>query len=213
MGFAYVPYNRGLGAITRVIHMISAILLAAGESRRMGEFKQLLTLGTKSFVEHCTDNILASRVDEVIIVTGHRALEVRGAVANRPVRFAHNADYRLGMASSIKCGFAALSEGSQACVVALVDQPKIGADVIDLVIDCYTKSTAKIVIPTYMGRNGHPILLDNRLKYEILGMDPEQGLRQVVHAHGNEVARVEVYSEAVLEDCDLPEDYQRILKH
>lgn len=192
--------------------MISAILLAAGESRRMGEFKQLLSIGGKSFVEHCVDNLLASRVDELIIVTGHRALDVRRAVGERPVRFAHNVDYLSGMASSIKCGFSALSEDSQACVVALVDQPTIGEDVINLVIDRYRNTHEIIVIPTYRGRSGHPIILDRSLNSEILTMDPEQGLRQVVHAHQNQVARVEVYTEAVLEDCDLPEDYQRILK-
>lgn len=192
--------------------MISAILLAAGESRRMGEFKQLLRLGDKSFVEHCVDNLLASRVDEVIIVTGHRELEVRRAVGDRPVRFAHNAEYQSGMASSIKCGVQALPESTRACVLALVDQPQIGADVINLVIETYEKAPTIIVIPTYGGRNGHPILLEVSLKEEILTMNPEQGLRQVVRAHLDQVARVEVSSRAVLEDCDLPEDYERILK-
>src|SRR4030095_9080473 len=112
--------------------MISAILLAAGESRRMGEFKQLLGIGDKSFVEHCVDNLLASRVDELIVVTGHRDWDVRAAVGARPVRFAHNGDYQSGLASSLKCGFESLSKDSQACVVALVDQPTIGADVINV---------------------------------------------------------------------------------
>lgn len=192
--------------------MISAILLAAGESRRMGEFKQLLRLGDKSFVEHCVDNLLASRVDEVIIVTGHRELEVRCAVGGRRVRFAQNTDYQSGMASSIKCGIQAVSENARACVLALVDQPQIGADVINLVIETYERAPTIIVIPTYGGRNGHPILLEVSLKEEILIMDPEQGLRQVVRAHLDQVARVEVSSRAVLEDCDLPEDYERILK-
>ena len=192
--------------------MISAILLAAGESRRMGQFKQLLTISDKSFVEHCADNLLASHIDELIIVTGHRAEDVRSAVGERSVRFAHNVDYQSGMASSIKCGFGALSEESQACVVALVDQPTIGAEVINLVIDCYEKAHEAIVIPTYQGRNGHPIIVDRSLNSEILAMDNEQGLRQVVRAHHDRVARVEVYTELVLADCDLPEDYQRILK-
>jgi len=192
--------------------MISAILLAAGESRRMGEFKQLLRLNNKTFVEHCVDNLLASRVDEVIIVTGHRELEVRRAVGDRPVRFAHNVDYQSGMASSIKCGIRAISPGMRACVLALVDQPQIGADVTNLVIETREKAPGIIVIPTYQGKNGHPILLDVSLKEEILAMDPEQGLRQVVRAHLGQVARVEVSSSAVLEDCDLPEDYERLLK-
>lgn len=191
--------------------MISAILLAAGESRRMGEFKQLLRLGEKSFVEHCVDNLLASRVNEVIVVTGHRDLEVRHAIADRTVRFAHNLDFKSGMASSVKCGVRAVSESARACVLALVDQPQIGADVINRVIDTYEAPTL-IVIPTHEGKKGHPILFDLRLKEEILAMDPEQGLRQVVHAHWDKLAHVEVSSSAVLEDCDLPEDYERILK-
>lgn len=192
--------------------MISAILLAAGESRRMGQFKQLLPLGDKSFVEHCVDNLLASCVDEVIIVTGHREFEVRRAVADRPVRFAHNADYRAGMASSIKCGVRSLSENARAFVLALVDQPQIGSDVIDLVIEAYDKEPALIVIPAYAGKNGHPILLDLSLKEEILRFDPEQGLRQVVRAHRDQVTRVEMTSRSILEDFDLPEDYERVLK-
>ncbi len=192
--------------------MISAILLAAGESRRMGVPKQLLSLRDKTFVEHCVDNLLASRVDRVIIVTGHRELEVRRAVGDRPIRFVHNANYESGMTSSIKCGVQALPAGTRAYILALVDQPQIEADVINPVIDAYEKLRTTIVIPTYGGRNGHPILLDASLNEEILTMDPEQGLRQVVRAHLDEVVRVEVSNQRVLEDCDLPEDYERLLK-
>ena len=104
--------------------MISALLLAAGESRRMGDFKQLLRLGDKSFVEHCVDNLLASRVGEVVVVTGHRESEVRRAIGGRRVIFAYNAEYKSGMTSSIKRGMHAVSESSNACVLALVDQPR-----------------------------------------------------------------------------------------
>lgn len=192
--------------------MISAILLAAGESRRMGEFKQLLRLGDKRFVEHCADNLLASRVDEVIIVTGHREFEVRRAIGDRPVSFAHNAEYQSGMATSIKRGVQALSESTRAFLLALVDQPLIGADVINSVIETYESAPAIIVMPTYDGKNGHPILLDRVLKDEILAMDPVYGLRQVVRAHSSRVTHVAVSSRAVLEDCDLLEDYKRMLK-
>jgi molybdenum cofactor cytidylyltransferase len=192
--------------------MISAILLAAGESRRMGQFKQLLRLGSKSFVEHCVDNLLRSRVDEVIIVTGHRDSEVRLALGDRPVSFAHNADYRSGMYSSIKCGVQSLSVGTRAFVLALVDQPQIDVEVIDRVIDAYEKSSAVVVVPTYEGENGHPILLDISLQREILSVDPLQGLRQVVQAHLAEVSHIEVSTRAILEDFDLPEDYERLSK-
>jgi molybdenum cofactor cytidylyltransferase len=193
-------------------HMISAVLLAAGESRRMGEFKQLLPFGGKSFVECCVDNLIASRVDEIIVVTGHRGADVRDAIGDRHVRFAHNPDYRDGMSSSIKRGVEAISKESRACLIALVDQPQVGADVINRVVEAYRKDEPMIVIPTYEGRNGHPIILDSKLRDEILAIGPAQGLRQVVHAHSTEVVRVEISTDAVLIDFDYPEDYQRILK-
>lgn len=192
--------------------MISAILLAAGESRRMGRFKQLLQFGDKTFVEHCVDTLLASRVDEVIVVTGHRALDVRRTVGDRPVRYAHNADYLLGMASSIKCGVRCLSELTRGFVLALVDQPQISSNVINRVIETFEKERALIVVPAYEGKNGHPVLLDISLRDEILALDDRQGLRQVVRAHNNDVVRVEMSNSAVLEDFDLPEDYERISK-
>lgn len=191
--------------------MISAVLLAAGESRRMREFKQLLPLGEKTFVEHCVDNLLTSRVDEVLVVVGHRASEVRRVIANRHVRFLYNPDYRSGMASSIKCGVQALAEITQAFVIALVDQPQISTEAINLVIETYERSRPVIVIPSCEGRNGHPVLLDFSLREEILTMDSTQGLRQVIHAHSSEIVRVEVGDRKILEDCDLPEDYERML--
>jgi molybdenum cofactor cytidylyltransferase len=193
--------------------MYSAVLLAAGESKRMGEFKQLLHFDGKTFVECCVDNLLASRASEVVVVTGHRGQDVRDAVGNRPVRFAHNEEYRSGMSSSIKRGVEAVSAGARAMIVALVDQPQIGPSVIDQVIEAYEKTRPLIVVPTYGGRNGHPIAIDLSLKAQILAMDPNLGLRQVVHANAGSVTRVEVASEAVLIDCDFPEDYGRLLNN
>jgi molybdenum cofactor cytidylyltransferase len=192
--------------------MISAMLLAAGESRRMGEFKQLLPLDGKSFVERCVDNLLASRADEVVVVTGHRAADVRRAVGNRPVSFAHNPAYRAGMSTSVTCGLHALSSAARACLIALVDQPQISSDIINRVIDAYHAARPLIVVPTYGGLNGHPVILDLHLKDEILAIDPAQGLRQVVRAHTNDILRVEVDDRAVLLDCDFPEDYKRLLR-
>ncbi|HYV04128.1 MAG TPA: molybdenum cofactor cytidylyltransferase [Blastocatellia bacterium] len=189
--------------------MVSAIVLAAGESKRMGRFKQLLTLGGKTFVECCVDNLLASKANEVIVVTGHRDSEVRAALSGRQVRFVQNPDYRDGMASSVKAGVSALPEDATSCLIALVDQPEIGIDVFNLVIDTYSQESPLIVLPAYRGRRGHPILLDLKLKDEILEMDPGLGLRQVLNAHQTQTRYVEVETESVLLDFDTPEDYQR----
>ena len=190
--------------------MISAILLAAGESRRMGRFKQLLELGEKNFVEHCVENLRASRVDEIVVVTGHRESDVRDALERAPVKFAHNAGYRSGMSSSIKIGVQAVSDRATACLISLVDQPRIDSFITNELIEEYERSSRPIVIPTFGGKRGHPIVFDLSLKEEILAVDESIGLRQVISAHASEIAYVEVYTNAVVEDCDSPEDYERM---
>ena len=190
--------------------MISAILLAAGESRRMGSFKQLLQFAGKTFVESCIDSLLASRVDEVVVVTGHRHRDVRNAIGSRPVRVVHNPDYEFGMSSSVKCGVEALPLDTQACLIALVDQPQMETGIINRVIEAYLEHLPLIVIPNYNGRNGHPIIIDLSLRKEILKMDARQGLRQVVHAHPDRLLLVTVDSDTILIDFDLPEDYERL---
>jgi molybdenum cofactor cytidylyltransferase len=190
--------------------MISAILLAAGQSRRMGTFKQLLPFGGKTFVECCVDNLLGSGVTDVLVVTGHNSSEVIAAVADRRVRFAFNPDYERGMASSIKRGIEAMLPNAQAALIALVDQPQIGSDIVDLLISRYRQQRAVITMPAYSGKGGHPILIDMSLREEVLGMDLELGLRQVLQAHNHETDRVELCREEVLTDFDYPEDYARL---
>src|SRR4030095_3514202 len=192
--------------------MISAILLAAGESRRMGEFKQLLHFGSKTFVEQCVDILTETKVGEIIVVTGHRDADLRRVVGDCHVKYAYNPDYSLGMATSIKCGVQAVNVGSQAFLIALVDQPQITAEVIGRIIQEYERMPPKIVVPTNDGTKGHPILLDASLKDEILRLDPEEGLRQLVHRHSDSITKVDVSSRTVLEDCDFPEDYRRLIR-
>jgi molybdenum cofactor cytidylyltransferase len=187
---------------------VVAVLLAAGESRRMGKFKQTLPLRGKTFIEHCVHNLLASIVGEVIVVIGHREAEVREALGRCPVRLVHNPDYTSGMSSSIKRGLAAVPEGCAAVMIALADQPLIGTETFNQLVRIYQDHRPLLVIPTYRDRNGHPIIVDLRLKQEILSMDPEQGLRQVVRSHADDTMRVPVESEAVLIDFDVPGDYQ-----
>jgi molybdenum cofactor cytidylyltransferase len=189
--------------------MISAILLAAGESKRMGAFKQLLMFEGKTFVQCCADNLLAAGVGEVIVVTGHREADVRFSLKDRAIRFAHNENFREGMSSSIRRGVEAISEGSKAVLIALGDQPQIGPGVIRLLIETYAKHRSPIVVPVFRGRKGHPVIFDISLKEEILSVDPAEGLRQIVQAHSDKILRVEVANDAVIFDFDFPEDYSR----
>ena len=98
-------------------------------------------------------------------------------------------------------------------LVALVDQPQIDSSIINRVIIEYEKHPSLIVIPTYNGRNGHPVLIDLQLRDQLLAFDASQGLRQVIHAHAAEVLHIEVATDAVLTDFDYPEDYQRLALH
>jgi len=186
--------------------MISAVLLAAGKSERMGKFKQLLPIDGKTFVEACADNLLGSRADEVVVVTGYNGAAVGAALAGRPVRIVNNPYFEAGMGSSIKRGVESVAAEARAVMIALADQPLIGPDVLNQIISEYEDSAALSVIPTYLGRRGHPILLDAALKREIQSMDPDIGLRQITQVHASQIRYVQVDSDSVLMDFDLPGD-------
>jgi molybdenum cofactor cytidylyltransferase len=191
--------------------MISAILLAAGESRRMGDFKQLLPFQGKTFVECCVDNLLAAGLDDIIVVTGHRHAEIEQALASRQIKLAFNGDYRAGMSSSIQCGVRALDEKTSAILIALADQPQIHSSLISKIIAAHQAERPLIIVPVYDNRRGHPIILDARLRHEILAIDPRQGLRQLVQAHTDQTLYLQMASDSILLDFDYPQDYQRFL--
>jgi CTP:molybdopterin cytidylyltransferase MocA len=190
--------------------MISAVLLAAGESVRMRAFKQLLPFAGKTVVECCVDALLASPVDQVLVVTGYRADDVRHVLGQRPVRLIHNEAFREGMASSIVCGVRSALPDTRAVLIALVDQPTIESSTIGAVVDSYLKEKPLIVVPTFDGKNGHPVLLDMSLRDEVIEMDQTRGLRHVVHAHSDQTLYLEVGTESILRDIDFPEDYERL---
>jgi molybdenum cofactor cytidylyltransferase len=178
----------------------------------MGAFKQLLPLRGKSFVEHCVDSLLDSEASELVVVTGHNRELVEAALAGRPLKIAHNSDYRLGMSTSIKRGVVEVDPSSDAFLIALVDQPLIDAQTIDTLIRGYRERRPLIAVPTYDGRRGHPIILDAQLRDEVLGVDPDRGLREVVSRHREETVEIPVGASAILQDFDLPEEYLELKK-
>jgi molybdenum cofactor cytidylyltransferase len=193
--------------------MISAILLAGGESRRMqGDFKPLLKWGSRTVIAACVDNLRRSRVDEIIVVLGHRESEIRARLAGAGVQFAINQDYRRGMLSSIKTGFPLVSPRADGVLVALVDQPMVGPEVINPLAISFGDYEKKISVPTYQGRHGHPIIVSREFEDEIMQLDENSpdGLRALLDAHRHEIQEVPVDSPAVLEDIDSPEDYERL---
>jgi molybdenum cofactor cytidylyltransferase len=194
---------------------IAAILLAAGRSRRMGAFKPLLPFGAQTVIKTCIDNLLAAGVGEVVVVVGHRAEEVRARLSRLPVRFAVNDKVGSEMGVSIARGveelFAGAAAGEKAAgavLIALADQPAVSAREIEEVIAAHRRTGARLVVPEWRGRGGHPVLVNIDLRASLLNLDDAGGLRALFHAHAGEVLRLPVASEYVARDMDTWEDYR-----
>jgi molybdenum cofactor cytidylyltransferase len=192
--------------------MIWALVLGAGESKRMGKPKLLLPFGDKTIIEHIVDNIEQSKADKILVVLGSHREEILSKMADRPVVTVINYRYREGMLSSIQAGFEALPQETSAALVCLGDQPLIFFSVFDDLIEAYEKTRKGIVLPVYKKRRGHPILIDMKHKQEILALSPDIGLRTLVHNHPQDVQEVEVDTPQILKDIDYPEDYQSQLE-
>ncbi len=194
--------------------MLSAIILAAGESRRMGEIKQLLPLGENTVLEQVIDNFLNSKVDEIILVLGYRADEIIQKVS-RPIKIAVNPEFKQGLSSSLKCGLRQVSPKAEAILIALGDQPFIKKEVINALIETHNKSNLGITVPVYKGKEeiiGHPVIFDIKYKAELARLKGDVGGRQVIRKHPDEVLKVEIDSDSVIRDIDTKSDYQIYLR-
>ncbi|MFC2048310.1 molybdenum cofactor cytidylyltransferase [Chloroflexota bacterium] len=188
--------------------MLSAILLAAGEAKRMGKTKQLMPWRQSTMVEQAIDNLLSSAVDEVIVVVGHKAEEVTKVIADKAVKLVVNPDYEQGMSTSVIAGLNLLDSQTQAVMLALGDQPFIDSQTINRLIDEFYSHDKGIIIPTYQGRRGHPIIFVSKYKEELLGLTGDIGGRQIIENHPDDVLEVAVESESILADIDTIGDYQ-----
>lgn len=196
--------------------MISGILLAAGESRRMqGAFKPLLKWGKRTVIGECVHQLRNSQLADIFVVLGHREADIRPRLAGTGVQYAINQDYRQGMLSSIKTGLAMLGPNPDAFLLALVDQPMIKTELINRLINAFDEGDKGIVIPTYQGNHGHPIIISAKYVDDILRLpaDNQDGLRGFINEHKSDWLEVPVETQAVLEDIDLPEDYERLSLH
>jgi molybdenum cofactor cytidylyltransferase len=176
----------------------------------MGAFKPLLEFGGRTVVESCVDNLLRGGVGEVVVVVGHRAEEVRAALAplsQRPVRFALNELAGSEMGVSIARGVAQVSTAARAALVALVDQPAVEPETIRRVVAAHEQEGARLVVPEHAGRGGHPVLVDLVFRAELLSLVPERGLRALFERHKAEVRRLPVTSPYVIRDIDTWADY------
>ncbi len=190
--------------------MIHALILAAGESRRMGRAKMLLTYRGSTIIEAVVATARSSLASGVTVVLGAREEEIRAAIAHLPVSIAVNADYRLGMLSSIQCGITSLPPETRAVLLMLGDQPAIPVQAVNAVIDAWKTSGLGFALPTFGGQRGHPLLMDLRYRDAVLALAHDAGMRALLSIHADQILHVPVESPAVLKDVDTPEDYSRL---
>ena len=175
----------------------------------MGAFKPLLPFGDKTVIECCIDYIRDGGVETTVVILGHRAEEVRKKLAQLPVTFALNPDPNSEMGASIAAGVRELPETAQAVLIALSDHPAVPATVVRSVIEEWKKG-ARLVIPTWQSRGGHPVLVDLAFRSELLELSSSGGLRSLFDAHPNDVKRLAVDSPFIARDMDTWDDYKAL---
>jgi len=172
----------------------------------MGAFKPLLPFGNTTVIERCLDYLEAGGVETIVVVLGHRAEHLRENLDQRRVIFTLNPDPNSEMSASIAAGVRAVPPSTAATLIALVDHPAIPPNVVSTLIENWQQG-ARLIVPTWNGRGGHPVLVDLSFKPELLNLDATGGLRAFFEAHRNEVQRLPVDSPYIARDMDTWDDY------
>jgi len=201
--------------ITTHTSPIAAIVLAAGLSSRYGSAnKLLLPFADGTVVRHVVNTVIASDVDQIIVVTGHQRECVEKALANMPVTFVHNPRYAAGeMVSSTQAGLGHLeTTRAQAAMIMLGDQPLMPASMLRRLMQMYHNDCGSIIAPMYNGTRGHPVLLDRMWWPEALDLPDGAPMRQLLKAHPQHVVHLLVNTDVVLKDVDTPDLYAEALE-
>ncbi|TAK55657.1 MAG: nucleotidyltransferase family protein [Bacteroidetes bacterium] len=193
--------------------MISAIILAAGASVRMGKPKALLTIEGETFLQRIVRTLRSARVTETIIVLGSQAEEIQGTLQWFEGRVVINSFWQTGQLSSLITGVQALeSETTHGCLVCPVDHPLFSHSVIVDLLQGFWTSGKNIIIPVYNGKRGHPVIFGKSLFPALHSASQEKGAKEVVHTHRDEILEVTVQEGGVLVNIDTPEQYQAVLR-
>ena len=188
---------------------IAGLLLAAGESVRLGQPKQLLAWHGVPLVEHAARTALRAGLYPVVVVIGFRAADMRAALKS-PVTIVENPEWRAGMSTSLRAGLLALPGDADAAIMLLVDQPRLPETHLRAMIDAYEIMKAPIVVSAYRGRRASPALFDRSLFDQLVRVSGDVGGRPVIEANPHQVVQVEAGDELDLADVDTWEDWQRI---
>ena len=197
--------------------MISAVILAAGESRRMGkQNKLLLPIGGEALLVKLVASVCASDVGQVLVVIGHEAEKIRRELNEFPLNFVYNPNFSEGMTTSIKSGVKEVSADCDGLLICLADMPLINTSDINQLIHAYVQNRIKekrlIVVPVFQGQRGNPVLFSSEFRNDILEYQMESGCRGVIMNYPESVKEIKMDNNNMLLDVDTLEDYQRVSK-
>jgi probable selenium-dependent hydroxylase accessory protein YqeC len=205
-----------LGAVqtarpVREVHRrVTAVVLAAGESRRMGQTKQLLPWGDTTVLGQTLRHVQGSAVHELVVVTGHEAQKVAAVATAAGVDTVSNPAYAAGeMLSSLQTAVRRLPANRAAVLVVLADQPRIDSDTMDRILLAYWQGKGQLVAPVYRGQRGNPVLIDRAYFGALLALPPGAAPRDLLRQYRTRLHLVEVPADAILHDLDSPEEYKR----
>ncbi len=191
---------------------ISALLLGAGESKRMGFDKLTLPWRGKTVFEYCLDNLLRSDVKEVIVVINNKGKSESIMAKGPKVKITINPDFKEGMSSSIRRGLKRIDRRSHGILIALGDQPLLKTRTINSLIHAFSLKGGGIIVPCFKGKRGNPVIFHRRFERELLGLRGDTGGRSIVEKHPDEVTTVRVRSAGILKDIDTWKDYKNLVK-
>ena len=190
--------------------MISAILLAAGQSRRMdGENKLTKKIKDSPLIKHSVKNILASSIDELIIVLGYQKEIIEKLIdKNEKIKFVFNKDFESGMASSIKTGLDNLSKKTEAFFICLGDMPMLSHDIYNQLIR--SKDNKEIIVPTYKGQQGNPVLFDKSMKEKVLDIRGDAGAKKILELNKAKILNLEINDQGIGKGFNTQGDFSSL---
>lgn len=190
--------------------MIAALILAAGRAKRMGQLKQILPWGKDILLGHTINLYQEAGMELILVVVGYQKEQVMERLANRDVIWVENNAYLEGMSSSIKAGLNALPKGVEAILLALGDLPLIKPKTIKKMINLFHQKRPSIIVPTFHGKTGHPVLLAKELFPELYALSGDIGARNIIKENPHLVCYLEIDDPGILRDVDEPETYHRL---
>jgi molybdenum cofactor cytidylyltransferase len=187
------------------------IILAAGLSRRMGKVKSLLPWGDSLLLDRVIENANFSTLSSLIVVLGHEADIIREKIDFKAAKVVVNSEYGTGQSSSLRAGLDALPVGTDGAMFLLGDQPFVSTKIINNLICAFQKQPSGLIIPTYEGKRGNPVLVHSSIFDMVQGITGDTGARVIFRSLGSQVREVEVTNPGILVDIDTLEEYRRFV--